>query len=72
MRDNNQPNSLNDRDCAGVRDENPLGGNDGPKCEQCKAHDGTERPHTINGRKVWLHKECEHFWLVTEAQEQRW
>jgi putative DNA primase/helicase len=72
VRDRNQPNLLNNKDCAGVRDKNPPPRNEGPVCAQCNAHDGTEHPHTIDGREVWLHPECKHFWLVAEGREQRW
>jgi putative DNA primase/helicase len=62
VRNKYQPNLLNNKGCAGVRDKNPHERNEGPKCAQCGAHDGTERAHTIGGTEVWLHPECAAFW----------
>jgi hypothetical protein len=39
-------------------------GNGGARCAQCNgAFDGTERVHTFGGREVWLHLECQPFWV---------
>ena len=36
---------------------------DPSRCAQCGGTlDGTESPHTICDREVWLHRECEPFW----------
>jgi putative DNA primase/helicase len=70
--DRNQHKPLKNNECYGVTDRNPPPRGEGPKCAQCNAHDGTERPYTIDGSEVWLHTECKHFWLVTEGREQRW
>jgi hypothetical protein len=41
-----------------------LPGNGGARCAQCNgAFDGTERVHTLGGREVWLHLECQPFWV---------
>jgi hypothetical protein len=70
--DRNQHKPLKNNECYGVTDRNPPPRGEGPKCAQCNAHDGTERPYTIDGSEVWLHTECKHFWLMTEGREQRW
>ena len=58
--------------CTVRKAGNGGGATEAPVCAQCGAHDGTEHPHTIDGREVWLHPECKHFWLVTKGREQRW
>jgi hypothetical protein len=33
-------------------------------CVQCRGNvDGTEQPVAVSGRTIWLHRECERFWL---------
>jgi hypothetical protein len=42
VRDKNQPNLLNNKDCARVRDKNPPPRDEGPKFEQCEPPDPDE------------------------------
>jgi DnaJ domain len=41
-------------------------------CAQCHAMpDGSERACSVDGRQVWLHPECEHFYRKTADEEWR-
>ena len=64
----------NDGLCSGVADQKGVSGDvrvscaeDAPTdqtCVQCRGEiDGTERLVSVSGRTVWLHHECERFWL---------
>jgi putative DNA primase/helicase len=57
--------SNNDGACSIVAVSKRSRGGNGQShpCQQCKGEpDGTEREHTIDGERVWLHAECEPFW----------
>ena len=70
--DKNQYKPLKNKERSGVADADPSPKRKGPVCAQCGAHDGKELLHFIGDHEVWLHRECEHWWLVAEGREQRW
>jgi hypothetical protein len=43
----------------------------GHTCAQCGAADGTEQEHTIDGKPIWLHEQCERFWRAGDAWGRR-
>ena len=60
----------NDGLCCGVADEKGDFGDSADEtpgdrtCAQCRGEiDGKERLVSVSGRSVWLHSECERFWL---------
>jgi putative DNA primase/helicase len=57
-----QPN--NDGHCSVLRFEQGDGSENERRCGQCEGRlDGTERECLIEGDRVWLHHECERFYL---------
>ena len=41
-------------------------------CAQCNGGiDGTERLVSVSGRAVWLHLECERFWVRALGERER-
>jgi putative DNA primase/helicase len=62
--DGNSHKSLKNNDCYDVTGAEPISrGSNSRQCIQCCGRlDGTERPHTIGVREVWLHPECKPFW----------
>jgi hypothetical protein len=69
--DESAPNSLKSNGCSGVADRTALVGERDRSCAQCCGPaDGKERPVEIGDKAVWLHPECERFYL--EVQTPPW
>jgi hypothetical protein len=70
--DENVPNALKSNGCSGVADRDPSdGGEEDRVCAQCRGPvDGKERQVAIEDKTVWLHVECERFYV--EAQTLPW
>jgi hypothetical protein len=65
----NEPNALKSNGCSGVADRNPRPGQEGDRnCAQCRGPvDGKERQVATGHKIVWLHPECERFYLEVES-----
>ena len=66
--DDVDPNPLKPNVCSGVADQSPLlGEGEDRTCAQCGGQvDGNERRCWIDGRSVWLHPECDRFYLKAQ------
>jgi hypothetical protein len=39
-------------------------------CAQCNGYDGSEHEYLIEGDRVWLHPECQRFYLAEHGGEE--